>query len=503
MKARLFRLAGRIITLLPAVAVEGIILYLLITYLKPWATLIEVLFRFAGFLIVMYIFSYRAEGTYKLLWVLFILSLPVAGGVAYLIWGNKKTSRFLKRRIEASADSMRITLDRDQVAINEIAAIDPRMAQSFEYLEKMSGFPARFNEDARFYPVGELAFEQMLLDLKTAQRFIYLEYFIIQNGEMMNAITDILVSKAAEGVDVKLIYDDFGSLATFSRQDARNLRAKGIDFLAFNQVTTLSGTMNNRSHRKYMIIDGRVCFSGGINLSDEYINIDSPYGHWKDFGFRIEGPGVGSYLYMFVSMWNAFRTVKIPDQVFDSVPLIANSNKGVVLSYYDSPFFREPVSNNFYIELLGDAKRYAWFYTPYLILSDTLMDAFVRAAKRGVDVRIIMPGIPDKKIIFILSRSYYRPLIEAGVRIYEYTPGFVHAKSSVIDDEVCTIGSVNLDYRSLFLHFENNSVFWNAPIVRDIKDDFLKTQDKCREVGIDDLRFRLIDGFLRVIAPLC
>ncbi|MCR4688943.1 MAG: cardiolipin synthase [Saccharofermentans sp.] len=503
MKARLFRLAGRIITILPAAIVEVLVLYLLITYLKPWATAIEIFFRVIGFLIVMYLFSYRAESTYKLLWVLFVMAMPVAGATAYLFWGNKRTSRFLRRKVEMSEQNMQVTLDIDPVPLNEMGAIDPRMAQSFEYLEQMTGFPPRFNENAEFYPVGEEAFEQMLIDLESAKKFIYLEYFIIQRGKMLDAIVDILVRKAAEGVDVKLIYDDFGSLATFSRQSARELRAKGIDFLAFNQVTTLSGTMNNRTHRKYIVIDGRICYSGGINLSDEYINIDPPYGHWKDFGFKIEGPAVGNYLYMFVTFWNAFRTKKIPDEVFGEVPLAAKANRGVVLSYYDSPFFSEPISNNFYIELLGDAKHYAWFYTPYLILGDNLLDAFVRAAKRGVDVRIIMPGIPDKKIIYTLSRSYYRPLMEAGVKIYEYTPGFVHAKASVIDDEVCTIGSVNLDYRSLFLHFENNSAFWNAPIVREIKEDFLKTQDQCRMVKEEDLRIRLIEGFLRIIAPLC
>ncbi len=503
MKARLFRLAGRIVTILPAAIVEGVILYLLITYLKPWTTIIEILFRIMGFLIVMYIFSYRAEGTYKLLWVLFIMALPIAGGAAYLIWGNKRTSVFLKRKIESSIAGMHVEFDQDRIELNEIGALDPRMAQSFEYLWKMTGFPPNFNESSVFYPVGEKAFEQMLIDLESAKKFIYLEYFIIQRGKMLDSIVDILARKAAEGVDVKLIYDDLGSIATFSRQEARNFRARGIDFLAFNQVTTLSGTLNNRTHRKYLIIDGKICFSGGINLSDEYININAPFGHWKDFGFRVTGPAVGGYLYMFVSFWNAFRTKKIPDTVFDEVPWVASANKGIVLSYYDSPFSKEPVSNNFFIELLGDARRYAWFYTPYLILSDTLMDAFVRAAKRGVDVRIIMPGIPDKKFIYLLSRSYYRPLIEAGVKIYEYKPGFVHAKAFVSDDEVCTIGSVNLDYRSLFLHFENNSAFWNAPIVKDIKEDFIKTQEASRRFKEEDLRFKFLEGFLRIIAPLC
>ena len=258
-----------------------------------------------------------------------------------------------------------------------------------------------------------------------------------------------------------------------------------------------------------LIIDNRVAFSGGINLADEYINKVEKYGHWKDIAFRITGQPVQNFTRMFTEFWNAFSND--PISTTQLKPLAAKKeitqNNGYMISYYDSPIYSEAVSNNLYVELLSRATRYAWFFTPYLMLGDTLMDAFVLAAQRGVDVRIIMPGIPDKKIVYRMSRSYYQPLLEAGVKIYEYTPGFVHAKGCVVDDCFGTLGTVNLDYRSLFLHFENNSFFFDASILKDLKEDFLATQEKCRLRTLDNIgicfRKWVVDGVLRIFAPLC
>ena len=282
------------------------------------------------------------------------------------------------------------------------------------------------------------------------------------------------------------------------------LRNLGIHCFPFNPMLYLKGTVNYRDHRKMLIVDGEVAFSGGVNLADEYINARSRFGHWKDIGFRLTGAPVTSYTRMFLEFWNAFsRENPITRPLAQPEP---GEGAGLVLSYYDSPLNREPVINALYAELLSQAVHTAWFYTPYLMLGEQLMDAFVRAAQRGVDVRILMPGVPDKKIVYRMSRSYYRPLLEAGVRIYEYTPGFVHAKGCVIDGEVGTIGTVNLDYRSLFLHFENNSLFYRAPILRDLAADFAATQEKCREVSLQSRSGfwkRMLDGTLRLFAPLC
>lgn len=276
-------------------------------------------------------------------------------------------------------------------------------------------------------------------------------------------------------------------------------------------MIVLSGALNNRDHRKIMVVDGVVAFSGGINLADEYINEEHPFGHWKDIGFKITGDAIRSYAYMFIEFWNASSLNKITEAlVGDDFAKTRVSGEtdfdGYVLPYYDSPGRTEAASNNVFIDLLGQAKDYMWFYTPYLLLGDGLRDAFVRAAQRGVDVRIVMPGIPDKKIVYRMSRSYYRDLLKAGVKIYEYSPGFVHAKACLADDCVGSIGTVNLDYRSLYLHYECNALFYNASILADLKEDFEASMKVSRERTLQDekkgLLYRIINGTLRIFAPL-
>ena len=254
-----------------------------------------------------------------------------------------------------------------------------------------------------------------------------------------------------------------------------------------------------------MVIDGQIAYSGGVNLADEYINHVEKFGIWKDIGFRITGTGVKSYLYMFTEFWNAFSGDKLPRELFLEAPA-QSIEDGYILPYYDSPVKGEHTSNVLFTELLSTVTDYIWFYTPYLMLGDTLLDAFARAAERGVDVRILMPGIPDKKMIYRLSRSYYKDLLTAGVKIYEYTPGFVHGKAFVADDVIAGVGTVNLDYRSLFLHFECNALFYKGSMTETVKQDFLTTQKACREVKLRDTRRsplnRLLDQLLRIIAPL-
>ena len=289
-------------------------------------------------------------------------------------------------------------------------------------------------------------------------------------------------------------------------KNVKVLKSKGIKCIAFNPLFFIRGALNNRDHRKILVIDGNVAFSGGINLADEYINKINKYGHWKDIGFKITGESVKSYNYMFIEFWNAISNDKILLNVIDDTKKSQNED-GYILSYYDSPAYKEPISNNLYIDLLSQAVDYAWFYTPYLILGDFLKEAIIKAAERGVDVRIFVPGIPDKKIVYRLSKSYYYPLIKAGVKIYEYTPGFLHAKACLIDDKVGTIGTVNLDYRSLFLHFECNSVFYKSSVLKCLKNDFVETKRKCKEIKEENINkkflHRTLDAILRIFAPLC
>ena len=433
---------------------------------------------------------------------------PLVGALLYLFFGNKRTAKPLKKRLQGVASRG----DPRPLPVGETPfAGEKRMEQTIRWMERKTGYPLCKAQPVRYYPLGDDMFPDMLRDMKSAKRSIYIEYFIIEPGRMWDAMLEVLEDKLRQGVDVRVMYDDLGSLSSFNFSNARELTQKGIPCVPFNPLLALKGTANYRDHRKMLIVDNEIAYSGGINLSDRYINLEHPYGHWKDTDFRLTGEGVHSFTHMFLTFWNAFALKK--GEAGTPMPALQDSTEapretdGYVLSYYDSPLEHDATSNQLFIDLLSQSTDYAWFFTPYLMLGDDLMAAMLAAARRGVDVRIIMPGIPDKKLIFRMSRSFYQVLLNGGVKIYEYTPGFVHAKSFVSDDKVATIGTVNLDYRSLFLHFENNSLFYRSGIVEKIKEDFLATQALCSEVQpYDKKRYSrrwAVDGLLRIFAPLC
>ncbi len=502
---------GRIVSVLPVVLLQGLIIYGIARWLAPFATLFYSVLSVLSALFVLFLISNRGEGAYKMLWLLVMFVAPLPGALMYLFYGNRRTGNVLEQRLRATHESIPVTLEDEPRIQEQIEYEDRRIAQTFAYVRKITGFPVWRNEAAQYYPVGELLFEQMLSALKDAKRYVFIEYFIIQEGVMWAAMVDVMEQKVQEGVDIRVLYDDIGSIGTFSARNRASLLKKGIKCEKFNPLIVLSGALNNRDHRKIMIVDGIVAFSGGINLADEYINEEHPFGHWKDIGFRITGDAIRSYAYMFIEFWNASSLNKITKKLVgeDYAGIRISDDRafdGYVLPYYDSPGRAEAVSNNLFIDLLGQARDYVWFYTPYLLLGDGLRDAFVRAAQRGVDVRIIMPGIPDKKIVYRMSRSYYRELLEAGVKIYEYTPGFVHAKACLADDCVGSIGTVNLDYRSLYLHYECNALFYKASILADLKRDFEASMKASRERTLQEERkgllHRIVNGTLRIFAPL-
>lgn len=502
------KIMRRVLIVVPAVALQVLWHVLLVKWLAPYAPLIVSLLSVAAVFMVLFIVIKRDESTYKLLWLLIILTMPLVGALLYLFFGNKRTAKPLKKRLQSVESSG----DPHPLPVGETPfAGEKRMEQTIRWLERKTGYPLCKAQPVRYYPLGDDMFPDMLRDMKSAKRSIYIEYFIIEPGQMWDAMLEVLEDKLRQGVDVRVMYDDLGSISSFNFGNARELTQKGIPCVPFNPLLALKGTANYRDHRKMLIVDNEIAYSGGINLSDRYINLEHPYGHWKDTGFRLTGEGVHSFTHMFLTFWNAFALKK--GEVGTPMPTLQDSAEapretdGYVLSYYDSPLEHDATSNQLFIDLLSQSTDYAWFFTPYLMLGDDLMAAMLAAARRGVDVRIIMPGIPDKKLIFRMSRSFYQVLLNGGVKIYEYTPGFVHAKSFVSDDKVATIGTVNLDYRSLFLHFENNSLFYRAGIVEKIKEDFLATQALCSEVQpYDKRRYSrrwAVDGLLRIFAPLC
>ena len=500
------KMLRRVLTVIPAAAVQALWILLLVKWLSPYAAYITLALSVAAVLLVLFIIIKRDETAYKILWLLVILTVPVAGALLYLLFGNRRTARPLRKRLRRVQEA-------GQPAPLPCGGTpfegEKRMEQTVRWLEHKTGYPLMRAEDVRYYPLGDAMYPDMLTDLRAAKKTIYLEYFIIEPGEMWQSIVDILAQKVREGLDVRVMYDDLGSISTFNFSNAIALEKLGIRCVTFNPLLALKGTANYRDHRKMLIVDDAVAYSGGVNLADRYINREHPYGHWKDTGFRLTGAPVRSFTHMFLTFWNAFSLQKEEPMPMPPAAAAAEpaAQDGWVLSYYDSPLNSEATSNRLYIDLLSQATDYAWFFTPYLMLGDDLLDAMLAAAQRGVDVRIIMPGIPDKKLIFRMSRSFYQVLLTGGVKIYEYTPGFVHAKSLVCDDRAATVGTVNLDYRSLFLHFENNSLFYRGSIVARVKEDFLATQSQCRAVEACDMkrysRRWIVDGVLRIFAPLC
>ena len=350
-------------------------------------------------------------------------------------------------------------------------------------------------------------YPQLLADLEKAEKSIFLEFFIVSHGCMWNGIEKILRRKAAQGVDVRLIYDDFGSLLGLPADFIVRMERAHIRCIPFNPVVPLlSLVMNHRDHRKIVVIDGTVAYTGGVNLADEYINAEQRFGYWKDAALRVEGDAAWNFTAMFLNFWNAFRPSETDYDAFRPMPLVTPVSDGIVQPYADSPLDEEPMAETVYLNILAQAQRYVYIYTPYLAVGEEMLDALKNAAKRGVDIRLVLPGIPDKKLVFRLSRSYYLPLVRAGVRIYEYTPGFLHAKCWVSDDVTAVVGSINMDYRSLFLHFECGVLLQKNSQVAVLRDDVRATLPQCREIQVTECRTSLpgtvLDSVLRLLSPL-
>lgn len=370
----------------------------------------------------------------------------------------------------------------------------PLIYPQAKYLLDYALAPTYNNTETTYFPLGDDMFPVMLSELNKAEKFIFMEYFIIEDGLMLNSILDILKEKASRGVDVRFMYDSLGSIAKAPVDIVRDLRKAGIRCFEFNTFRSiLDNRYNNRDHRKICVIDGNVGFTGGVNLADEYINVKTVYGHWKDTAIMIKGDAVWSLTNMFLTLWDGIN--KCDEDFRKYLPDIdVKTDNGYVIPYTDFPIDNETVGKSVYLNMINRANRYIYIMTPYLILDNTMATSLCDAAKSGIDVRLITPGIADKKLVNLLTKSYYDKLIEAGVKIYEYTPGFVHAKIFVSDDETAVVGTINLDYRSLAHHFENAIWMYKTDIVADIKKDFLDTQEKCERITLEKCMKRVLQN---------
>lgn len=469
-------------------------------------------------IVMIYIINDKSNPAYKIAWFIPVVLLPVFGGVLYLFvklnFGAVAPKRILNKIL---AKTKKYTNTEPEVREN-IRKEVPAFSKIANYIETIGGYPAWQNTAVTYFPLGDDTPKTLIEELKAAKEYIFLEYFIIGEGIFWNQILEVLEEKAKEGLDVRVMYDDFGCLAFLPRKYHMLLKEKGIRCRKYARLTPfLSTHLNNRDHRKMIVIDGKTAFSGGINLADEYINAYEKYGHWKDNGFLIKGDAVYNYTLMFLQMWNVNSGSGEEDykKYLAFGPVTAQNrmdkkqepSEGYVIPYGDGPHQLEDVAKNVYMDILAGTKEYVYIMTPYLILDYEMQQSLEHAAKCGADVRIIMPHIPDKRVVFYIGRTYYPQLISSGVKIYEYTPGFVHSKTFLSDDELATVGTINLDFRSLYLHYECGALFYKTEALEKIKEDFINTFDKCQPITLADyygfpLWQRIVGRVLRVFGPL-
>lgn len=488
-------------------------------------TLIIVIWKFSNYFVYFYtictiisvfavlgILNGKSNPTYKIAWIIPILVFPIFGGLFYLMFGGNHSSKKNKLKMKEMNLKMENSLGQDIEIIKRLDQESRNAANQSKYIEKYSACPVYSNTITEYLTPGEKVFNHMLEELKKAEHYIFLEYFIVQEGIMWNSILEILKEKAKQGVDVRVIYDDVGCLFTLPLGYDKKLESMGIKCCVFNPfVPILSIRLNNRDHRKIAVVDGQTAYTGGINLADEYINFYEKHGHWKDSSIAIKGDAVWSLTVMFLSTWSFLKKTEEDYETFKPSPNIKNTDEfkstGYVQPFNDSPLDGEAVSESVYLNLINQAETYVYINTPYLIIDNKMMSALCIAAKRGVDVRIATPHIPDKWYVHAVSRSNYEELLESGVSVYEYTPGFIHSKTFVVDDVYAVVGTINLDYRSLYLHFECGVWMYNTKSVLEVKEDSIKTLERCQKITLEyckniKLYIKLGRSILKIFAPL-
>ena len=459
-----------------------------------------------------YLFMSEIDNSAKLTWLLLIVALPILGATLLLYTQINLGHRVLQQRAEEQINKTKDLIAQPAGVAEKLETEGRCVDDLSRYLCRSGCFPVYENTEVTYFPIGEDKFRAMLEEIAKAEHFIFMEYFIIEEGYMWGKILEILIRKAKEGVDVRVMYDGMCEMSTLPADYWKLLEKEGIRSKAFAPIIpVLSSHYNYRDHRKILVIDGHTAFTGGINLSDRYININSPFGYWKDTGIRLVGDAVYNYTEMFLEMWTSVRPEEAPSvDLKEYMPHRWHpepfTGQGFVQPYGDDPLDDNPLAENIYIDMLGQVKDYVYIFTPYLILSDELRNSLIMAAKRGVDVKIVTPGIPDKKTVYQVTRSNYSALLQVGIEIYEFTPGFIHAKSMVCDDKMAIVGTINWDFRSLFLHFECASWFYGCKAVLDVKRDVFETIGKSRKIEPGEFRpgwwGGCVNSVLRVFSPL-
>lgn len=503
---------GRTTILVLLMFIQAVILFGGFVILDRQVWIINYIIGFLAIIILMYIMNVRQNSSFKLMWIIFILVVPVVGVTFYIYTRFQPGTSFISRRVKEIIEEERPFLETEAEVADRIYHGSKAEAGLFRYIQEKGNYPVYENACVKYFPLGEDKFKELVYQLERAHDFIFLEYFIVERGHMWNTVLEILERKVREGVEVRFMYDGTCTLSLLPKNYYDRMKKLGIKCKVFSPMKPFLAThQNNRDHRKIVVIDGHTAFTGGVNLADEYINEKMRFGHWKDTAIMVKGRAVNSFTLMFLQMWNIDvssrenygRYMYSGNDIMDPY----TKNGGYIAPYGDSPFDNEEVGEKVYLDILNKAEDYVHIMTPYLILDEEMLNAIIFTAQRGVDVKIILPHIPDKKYAYWLARTYYSELISEGVEIYEYVPGFVHAKVFTSDDEKAVVGTINLDFRSLYLHFECAAYIWRNPVVMDVEADFNVTLKKCKRITQKDCQeynvlYKILGRALRLVAPL-
>lgn len=539
---RRLRLMLRIAFSRTAIIVVALLLQLFVFFasfywLKDYSTAVYAAFVLLGAVTVVHILNEENNASFKIAWIIPVLVIPVFGTVLYIYINLQPGTKRIHKKLTKIEDEIRPYLAQNEETVQELQEQSAGEKGIADYLYHADNYPVYAGCKMKYYPIGEAKFADMIEQLKHAEHFIFMEYFIVAKSYMWNTILEILKEKAAQGVEVRMMYDGMCSLALLPYGYYKDLEKMGIQSIPFSQIRpVLSTYQNNRDHRKILIIDGKTVFTGGINLADEYINRIDRFGHWKDTAVMIQGEAVKSFTLLFLKMWHVAKGKdSIPEEEIQKYTVSVWENEqtgdmctdmesmrntdmqntqdkklhagGYVIPYGDDPYGDERIGKQVYIDILNRARKYVHIMTPYLILDDEMITALRYCAKRGVETVIIMPHIPDKIYAYLLARTYYKQLLKYGVKIYEYTPGFVHAKVFVSDNIRGCVGTINLDFRSLYLHFECGAYMYSNDVLHDVEQDFKETLKQCQEITKESCDKypkgkMLVGKMLRLIAPL-
>ncbi|MCC5894784.1 MAG: cardiolipin synthase [Alkalibacterium sp.] len=511
-KKALMYLFKRRVLLALFIIIQFVIFGFIINQSLAYSIFWEAFFTLLSIGVAFHVVWKKGKEAYKITWILQVLIFPVYGTLFYLMFNRQTHTKKLQEKLEKIYKlHLSHSLHEDETLVSA-KEMYPAHGRLMHYLSQTGGFPIYNQTETDYYPLGEDYFEAMIQAIDKAEKYIFFEFFIIAEGHMWQTLLDSMSKKAEQGVDVRIMYDDIGSFVTLPSDIKETLESKGIKCRIYNPFhPILTSSQNNRDHRKILSVDGHTAFTGGINIADEYINRIERFGHWKDNGVRLKGKGAWGLTLIFLQLWQTMDESLTDEDISSLKPDFSGVKENVVQTSFVQPFSDSPTDKinygeHVFIKMIHSAKQSVVIYTPYLILDDNLETALILAAESGVDVKIITPKKWDKYLVHLTTRSYYAELIEAGIKIYEYTPGFMHAKTVMIDDEVALVGTINFDYRSLYLHFENAVILYGGSVMQEIRNDIDETLVRSEDIKKESISqskgVRFLKSILRLFAPL-